>query len=278
MGDGLARGARGVSESIRESSAVPLHRGADLKKKTPSSTINLRHRQRNDHPPRGLTPKRVTVSVGVPYAYYEKIWKERNPPVNGQARTATPTEMETLIKGEGELLRTYIAKLLPLRDIENPDKTPITDVVINTFQQITQPELPETQFSETALLWARSNSSTIATGVFALIGLLMLRGLLKGVPAPFPLISKLQRSPAPQPRRSTRAKRRPLRQKPSCQPNAWLAVPKELSTSEMNLLRSFAKTPTRPPILSGVGSPARLVNTTTQLPLVIDRGLKNLNS
>jgi len=132
----------------------------------------------------GLTPKRVTVSVGVPYAYYEKIWKERNPPVNGQARAATPTEMETLIKGEGELLRTYIAKLLPLRDIENPDKTPITDVVINTFQQITQPELPETQFSETALLWAKSNSSTIATGVFALIGLLMLRGLLKGVPAP----------------------------------------------------------------------------------------------
>ena len=135
----------------------------------------------------GLTPKRVTVSVGVPYSYYEKIWKERNPPVNGQAKTATTTEMETLIKGEGELLRAYIAKLLPLRDIENPDKSPVTDVVINTFQQITEPALPETQFSETALAWAKSNSSTIATGVFALIGLMMLRGLLKGVPTPAPV-------------------------------------------------------------------------------------------
>lgn len=134
----------------------------------------------------GLTPKRVTVSVGVPYAYYEKIWKERNPPVNGQTKTATPTEMETLIKGEGEMLRTYIAKLLPLRDINQPDVIPLTDVVINTFQQITQPELPETQFSETALLWAKSNSSTIATGVFALIGLMMLRGLLRGIPTSAP--------------------------------------------------------------------------------------------
>lgn len=135
----------------------------------------------------GLTPKRVTVTVGVPYSYYEKIWKERNPPANGQqAKTATATEMETLIKGEGELLRAYIAKLLPLRDIENPDKTPVMDVVINTFQQISEPALPETQFSETALAWAKSNSNTIATGIFALIGLMMLRGLLKGVPTPAP--------------------------------------------------------------------------------------------
>jgi flagellar M-ring protein FliF len=138
----------------------------------------------------GLTPKRVTVTVGVPYSYYEKIWKERNPAVNGQAKTATPTEMEQLVKGEGEMLRAYIAKLLPLRDIENPDKSPITDVVINTFQQITSPELPETQFSETALAWAKSNSSTIATGIFALIGLMMLRGLLKGIPTPAPAESE----------------------------------------------------------------------------------------
>lgn len=134
----------------------------------------------------GLTPKRVTVSVGVPYGYYEKIWKERNPPANGQAKTATPTEMEQLIKGEGEMLRGYIAKLLPLRDINQPDVLPLTDVVINTFQQITQPELPETQFSETALLWAKSNSGTIGTGILGLFGLLMLRGLLKGIPTPAP--------------------------------------------------------------------------------------------
>jgi flagellar M-ring protein FliF len=134
----------------------------------------------------GLTPKRVTVTVGVPYSYYEKIYKERNPAANGQAKAATPNEMEALIKGEGELLKVYIAKLLPLRDIENPDKTPTTDVVINTFQQITSPELPETQFSETALLWAKSNSGTIGTGVLALFGLLMLRGLLKGVPTTAP--------------------------------------------------------------------------------------------
>ncbi len=132
----------------------------------------------------GLTPKLVSISVGVPYAYYEKIWKERNTSANDQAKTPTAAEMETLVKTEGELLRGYIAKLLPPRDIENPDRGSIGDVVINTFQQITQPELPETQFSETALAWAKSNSSTIATGVFALIGLLMLRGLLKGVPTP----------------------------------------------------------------------------------------------
>lgn len=134
----------------------------------------------------GLTPKMVRVSVGVPYSYYEKIWKERNPPVNGVVKTPTPNEMETLIKGEGELLKNYVAKVLPPRNIDNPDLDTKNDVVINTFQQITPPELPETQFSETALLWAKSNSGTIGTGVLALFGLLMLRGLLKGIPTAAP--------------------------------------------------------------------------------------------
>ena len=31
----------------------------------------------------GLTPKRVSVSIGVPTTYFEKIWEQRNPPADG---------------------------------------------------------------------------------------------------------------------------------------------------------------------------------------------------
>lgn len=132
----------------------------------------------------GLTPKRVTVSIGIPVSYYEKVWKEKNPTTAGEEPKKPDDNLLTQIKGRiiGEIEKQVVA-LLP----EPPagvDRFP--RVVVTTFQDFTPEEIPEPEMSQRALAWLGQYWSTLGMTGLALFSLVMLRSMIRSVSAPKP--------------------------------------------------------------------------------------------
>ena len=130
----------------------------------------------------GLTPERMRVTVAVPTAYIESIWRERNPELTETDRPKT--EDIDLIKGKVEQdVQTAVAPLLPKQLAESS----FPNVAVTFFQSFTPtaPEAPSTASS--ALLWAGSNANTLLMGGLALVSLAMLRSVVKAIPASEPV-------------------------------------------------------------------------------------------
>ena len=88
----LARGRRGIEE--REGL-------------TPSPAKSI------ENETLGLTPKRVTVSVGIPSSYFEKVWRERNPAKEGEEpKTPDQAELDTIRQEETTKIQKHVANLL----------------------------------------------------------------------------------------------------------------------------------------------------------------------
>jgi len=131
-----------------------------------------------------LTPNMVTVSVALPYSYYEKIWLQQNPTLAGQPpKKPTPNELMKIETDERENIRKHVGRLLPLKEGQDPDKDTLSLVQVTTFQDLPVPEIAAPELSETALVWFERNWSALGTGLLGLVGLVMLRSVVKGVPS-----------------------------------------------------------------------------------------------
>ncbi|MEE8452621.1 MAG: hypothetical protein V3R99_11925 [Thermoguttaceae bacterium] len=125
----------------------------------------------------GLTPKRVTVSVAVPSSYYKKIWKELNPPEEGE-EPATPeqADLATIQVTEEAKIKEAIAILLPVPE-------GIADagdlVKITTFQDIPPAEMPVPGMGENAMVWFGQYWSTVGMIGLAAFSLVMLRSMVR---------------------------------------------------------------------------------------------------
>jgi flagellar M-ring protein FliF len=130
----------------------------------------------------GRTPTRVTVSVAVPNSYYERIWRQQNPASAGQPQ-ATPDsgELAILQESERKKIETAVVTLLPIPAVKTSDSYP--QVTVSTFYQVPQPALPEVTASDNALAWMGQYWSTLGMILLALVSLIMLRGMVKTVPA-----------------------------------------------------------------------------------------------
>ncbi len=118
-------------------------------------------------------------------SYFVKVWQQQNPGANGAApRQPTQVELGDFVSKQTTTLTTHIAKLLPPRNIENPDRDPIGDVSVHTFQDFPTAELAGPSFADSALGWLGNHWSTLGTGFFGLVSLLMLRSLVKAIPVP----------------------------------------------------------------------------------------------
>ena len=129
----------------------------------------------------GLTPKRVTATIGIPTSYFVKVWQERNPAgADEEAKSPDQAELDKIRQEEIAKIREYVAPLLlPVEGI-----TDLTDLVtVKEFQDITPAEIPVPGAGEKALSWLGQYWATLGMLGLAGFSLLMLRSMTRATPA-----------------------------------------------------------------------------------------------
>jgi len=130
----------------------------------------------------GHTLQRVTVAVGVPESYFEKVWRERNPPEPGaEPQDPDQTELSQIRAEEIANIQSCVAALIPL-------PTGVTDptelVAVNVFPDFKVERLPLPGIGEKALGWFARYWGTLGLIGLAIFSLWMLRSIAKAVPEP----------------------------------------------------------------------------------------------
>jgi flagellar M-ring protein FliF len=148
---------------------------------TESQTINLASGDHETVESAGLTPKRVTMSIGVPTSYFVKLWKDRNPQSAGGA--PDKAALEQIGTEETTKIKTHVAKLLPPVD----GVSDVGELVqVTTFQDIPAPEPTPPSTAQNAIGWLAENWTMVGMIVLAVIALGMVRSLVRSVPATTP--------------------------------------------------------------------------------------------
>lgn len=142
-----------------------------------SQTVNLASGDRETVESAGLTPKRVTMSIGVPMSYFVKLWKDRNP----QAAAGAPDKaaLDQIGTEETAKIKTHVAKLLPPVD-GAADAAEL--VQVTPFQDIPSPEPTPPSTAQNAMGWAAENWTVVGMIVLAMIALGMVRSLVRSAP------------------------------------------------------------------------------------------------
>ncbi len=178
-------GPGGRTGYVAQQPNTPLSLGAASKtrqeqEQSESQTLNVTGGERDTVEMAGLTPKRVTMSIGVPNSYFVKVWQERNPAGAGAPpKTPDNTALEQIRTDEITKIRQHVANiLLPVEGLADLSQL----VQVTSFQDLVAPEpaLPTTL--ENTLVWLTNNWSTLGVAVLALMALMMLRSMVRGLP------------------------------------------------------------------------------------------------
>jgi flagellar M-ring protein FliF len=124
----------------------------------------------------GLTPERVTASIGVPASYFLKVWRQSNPtPPGEQPKDPDANDLKRIETQEVERIKESVVNLLPPVPL---GKEPYPLVTVTTFTDI--PGTPPTAepIMTVANEWLASNWRTLGMMGLGLVGLFMLRGML----------------------------------------------------------------------------------------------------
>lgn len=129
-----------------------------------------------------LTPKRVTVSIGVPNSYFEKVYRDQNPSPPGQPSPQVDKKLLAQVQtDEMSKIQSHVAALIPQSDI-TADPRPL--VTVNAFHQLRGDAPPGPSTADIALSWLSANWSTAGMIGLALFSLVMLRSMVRAAPAP----------------------------------------------------------------------------------------------
>ncbi|MFO1065098.1 MAG: hypothetical protein U0892_14630 [Pirellulales bacterium] len=117
-----------------------------------------------------LTPKRISVTIGVSEGYFTKLWLQRylqtNPGKTVKDLPAMTVVDRKNLKDEAEAnIRGLVEGILPSVR-EGDDRHPLVTVVFNP--EIPLPPVAETSVTQTAMTWFGTNWSTV--GLFGLVG------------------------------------------------------------------------------------------------------------
>jgi flagellar M-ring protein FliF len=129
----------------------------------------------------GLTPKRVTVTVGIPSSYFEKLYREQNPSPPDQP--PPPIDKKALAQfqtDEMSKIQAHVTNLIPQND---PTADPRPLVTVTPFHPVPVGEVLEPATSAVALGWLATNWSTVAMAGLGLFSLVMLRSMARAAPA-----------------------------------------------------------------------------------------------
>ncbi|MFV1966403.1 MAG: hypothetical protein ACC628_13350 [Pirellulaceae bacterium] len=125
----------------------------------------------------GFTPTWMSVSIGLPRSYIREVWKQRNPPAAGAApKEPDPSELRTIETEVKTEIEEAVTPLLP-KVAQGEDPYPRVAVVPYTETPLPVPEGPPV--TDTALQWLSSNWQTLGMFGMALVGVFMLRGMVR---------------------------------------------------------------------------------------------------
>jgi flagellar M-ring protein FliF len=130
-----------------------------------------------------LTPNRVTVTVGVPRNYYEKVWREKNPTPAGS--DPKPIDLQAVDNLEAVVqpqIEALVANLIPPVTNEKVQQT-TKQVTVMTFQQLPSAPIVMPSTADKAILWFSQYWSTLGTIGLGMVSLLVLRSMVRVVPA-----------------------------------------------------------------------------------------------
>jgi len=129
----------------------------------------------------GLTPKLAKVSVGVPESYFKNVWQQRRPTGEaGAPTTPDQTALDQIRVEESAKIQRHVAQLLPPAD----DVTDAMELVtVTTFPDLPAKELPVPGWQQNALVWLGQYWGTLAALGLSLVGLLVLRSVVRGAAA-----------------------------------------------------------------------------------------------
>lgn len=125
----------------------------------------------------GLTPTFVQASIAVPMDYLTRVWRETNPDAGPDDEP--PANLLNKIESDtSDKIKVIVSKQLPKRVAQEN----YSDVVVTFLPSLTPPPVEEPSVVTEGLFWAGSNLNTILTAGFALVGLVMLRSMVKSIP------------------------------------------------------------------------------------------------
>ena len=151
--------------------------------KTDRSEKSLAGQETHQIKTAGLTPKRVTVSVGIPSSYFEDIWRSRNPSPPGSAPKTPDQAALDQIKTEAMAnIQKYVTQVLPA--IDETSKDVVKQVFVNSFPSLPVAEIEKPSTADHAMLWFTNHASSVGMALLALFCLLMVRSILRAVRAP----------------------------------------------------------------------------------------------
>jgi flagellar M-ring protein FliF len=126
----------------------------------------------------GLTPKHVRAAIAVPSEYLVRVWRER---ATDQAADAKPdsTLLEKIEEETKTKIKASVAQLFPKEVADDQ----LSKVEVTVFQSLTPDPVVEPSVASQGLLWAKSNSGSLLMAGLAIVSLLMLRSMMKAIPA-----------------------------------------------------------------------------------------------
>jgi flagellar M-ring protein FliF len=126
----------------------------------------------------GLTPKRVTVSVGVPSSYYEDVWQQRNPPPAGTfLKKPDPTVLAQIEVEVNNNIKRSVMGIIPM-----PEASGSEAVTVTSFTSMPAAEIEKPTPTDRALVWLNDHANTVGMGLLAIVCLLMVRSIVRSLP------------------------------------------------------------------------------------------------
>lgn len=136
-----------------------------------------------------LVPQNARVAIAVPSNYLLSVWKEQERKKGNDPEQPLPNDIQTsldTIKGQViENITNVVATLLP----KELAKSNLSLVKVTFFDSLTPEPIEGPSTASQALGWASKNFNTMTMAVVALVGLMMLRSMVKSIPTPEPAVA-----------------------------------------------------------------------------------------
>lgn len=134
----------------------------------------------------GLVPEQVRAAVSVPTSYLIALYREDQRRKGEDVTQPLPADINTIFETYRKQItldvKGVVTPLLPKQLAVNN----FSDVSVSFFESLTPEPLTPPSTASNALAWAGQNFNTLTMAGVALVSLVMLRSMVKGMPAPEP--------------------------------------------------------------------------------------------
>jgi flagellar M-ring protein FliF len=134
----------------------------------------------------GLVPEHVRAAVAVPTSYLISMFREQQRRKGEDPTQPLPADINTTLelfrKQVESDVKGVVVTLLPKELAQNN----FSDVAVSFFESLTPEPMETPSTASNAMVWASQNFNTLTMAGVALVGLVMLRSMVRGVPAPEP--------------------------------------------------------------------------------------------